>query len=129
MRCGLERRLELWSAAARCGHTKPFYRRIVIRRNAIREFRNAFPCDEGPHYLLRDRDYAFPGLVETVAAMEIQEGLTAPQSPWQNAYVERLGKHRVHSWSRNRCGDDLFHGRHVEHDCTSIEMTRDSIGV
>ncbi len=36
-------------------------------------FRNAFPCDEGPHYLLRDRDHAFPGLVETVAAIEIQK--------------------------------------------------------
>src|SRR5258705_13037749 len=34
MRCALDRRLERWSAAARCAHTKPVYRRIVIRRNA-----------------------------------------------------------------------------------------------
>jgi putative transposase len=54
------------------------------------QFRNAFPCDEGPHYLLHDRDHAFAGVAATVAAMEIQEVLTAPQSPWQNAYVERF---------------------------------------
>src|SRR5258705_335830 len=39
-----------------------------------------------PRYLLRDRDHAF----DHVSTMGIQEVLTAPRSPWQNAYVERF---------------------------------------
>ena len=50
------------------------------------QFRDAFPWDEVPRYLLRDRDHAFDG-VNTIG---IQEVLTAPGSPWQNAYVERF---------------------------------------
>ena len=51
----------------------------------------AFPWDTTPRYLLRDRDgsYGEP-FPQTARAMEIQEVLTAPRSPWQNAYVERL---------------------------------------
>jgi putative transposase len=51
----------------------------------------AFPWDEGPRYLVRDRDRisgaAFP---QWVWHMGIAEVLIAPQSPWQNPYVERL---------------------------------------
>ena len=50
------------------------------------QFRDAFPCDEVPRYLLRDRDHAFDHL-KTIG---IQEVLTAPGSPWQNASVERF---------------------------------------
>jgi putative transposase len=52
--------------------------------------RNAFPNDERPSYLVHDRDGAFTGIADTLAAMQIQEVLTAPRSPWQNAYVERF---------------------------------------
>jgi putative transposase len=51
----------------------------------------AFPWDQAPRYLLRDRDGCYGGQFrETAIAMGIHEVLTAPQSPWQNAYVERL---------------------------------------
>jgi hypothetical protein len=48
------------------------------------------PWDEVPRYLLRDRDHAFDELGATAHAMGIHEVLTAPRSPWQNAYVERF---------------------------------------
>ena len=53
-------------------------------------FRNAFPEDHAPRYLLHDRDAAFTDAVSTIGAMQIHEAVTAPRSPWQNAYVERL---------------------------------------
>jgi putative transposase len=54
------------------------------------QLRNAFPYEECPAYLLHDRDGAFTGFAGTLAAMQIQEVVTAPRSPWQNAYVERF---------------------------------------
>ena len=51
----------------------------------------AFPFDTAPKYLLHDRDgiYGFD-FQRRVATMGIEEVLTAPRSPWQNAYVERI---------------------------------------
>jgi putative transposase len=54
------------------------------------QLREAFPEDAAPRYLIRDRDDAFAGLEPTASGMGIQEVLTAPRSPWQNAYAERL---------------------------------------
>ena len=55
------------------------------------QFREAFPWDTAPHYLLRDRDRIFgTEFVEQVKAMGIQQMLSAPRSPWQRAYVERV---------------------------------------
>ena len=54
------------------------------------QLREAFPWDGSPRYLLRDRDHAFHAWANTATAMDIQELLTAPRSPWQNAYVERF---------------------------------------
>jgi transposase InsO family protein len=52
---------------------------------------DAFPWETAPRFLLRDRDGSYGGaFMQTAKAMEIQEVLTAPRSPWQNAYVERL---------------------------------------
>jgi transposase InsO family protein len=51
----------------------------------------AFPWDSAPRYLLHDRDGSYGEKFHEAAAwMGIREVLTAPQSPWQNAYVERL---------------------------------------
>lgn len=51
----------------------------------------AFPFDEAPKYLLRDRDGIYgKEFVARVHGMGIKEVLTAPHSPWQNPYVERL---------------------------------------
>ena len=51
----------------------------------------AFPFDTAPKYLLRDRDriYGFE-FRKQVEAMGIKEVLSAPRSPWQRAYVERV---------------------------------------
>ena len=51
----------------------------------------AFPEDTAPRYLLRDRDGIYGHeFRERVDGMGVQEVLTAPRSPWQNAFAERL---------------------------------------
>lgn len=55
------------------------------------QLREAFPFDQIPRYLLRDRDSIFGGeFRKEVTAMGIQEVLSTPRSPWQRAYVERV---------------------------------------
>ena len=54
------------------------------------QLREAFPCDSAPRYLIHDRDSAFHAWRTTIEALGIEEVLTAPRSPWQNAYAERL---------------------------------------
>jgi putative transposase len=51
----------------------------------------AFPFDTAPKYLLRDRDrtYGFE-FRKQIEIMGIEEVLSAPRSPWQRAYVERV---------------------------------------
>ncbi len=51
----------------------------------------AFPYDEAPKYLLRDRDGIYGDwCVQRVKSMGIKEVLLAPRSPWQNPYAERV---------------------------------------
>jgi transposase InsO family protein len=51
----------------------------------------AFSWGEAPRYLLRDRDHVYgAAFQQRVQHMGIEEMLTAPRSPWQNPYVERL---------------------------------------
>jgi hypothetical protein len=58
-----------------------------------RQIKEAFPFDEAPRYLIRDRDGAYgPCMGESLKSMGVEEVLTAPRSPWQNPYVERLFK-------------------------------------
>ena len=53
--------------------------------------REAFPWGTAPRYLIRDRDGAYgQSFRSTVTAMGVEEVVTAPRSPWQNPYVERL---------------------------------------
>jgi len=54
------------------------------------QLREAFPWDEAPRYLLRDRDAASQAWAPTAKAIGIDEVITAAHSPWQNAYAERL---------------------------------------
>lgn len=56
-----------------------------------RQITEAFPWDTAPDYLIRDNDGAY-GEVFTrqLRAMGIRDRPTAPRSPWQNAYVERI---------------------------------------
>jgi transposase InsO family protein len=51
----------------------------------------AFANRDTPRYLIRDRDRVFGNEVSRrLEALQITEVLTTPQSPWQNAYAERL---------------------------------------
>ena len=51
----------------------------------------AFPFDDAPRFLLRDRDGIYGNVFRRrVENMGIEEVLIAPRSPWQNPFVERL---------------------------------------
>jgi len=55
------------------------------------QFREAFPWDHPPRFLLRDRDSIYGSAVRrTVQGMGLEEVLTAPRAPWQNPFAERL---------------------------------------
>jgi hypothetical protein len=71
----------------------------------------AFPWETAPRYLLRDRDAIYGGeFRRRVASMDIEEVLTAPRSPWQSPYVER-----VIGSIRRECLDHVvvLHERHL----------------
>ena len=51
----------------------------------------AFPEDQAPRYLVRDRDGIYGEYFQKrVQGMGIREILTAPRNPWQNPYAERI---------------------------------------
>jgi transposase InsO family protein len=51
----------------------------------------AFPDDTAPRYLIRDRDQIYGVCFRNHSKdMDITEVLTAPRSPWQNPFAERL---------------------------------------
>jgi putative transposase len=51
----------------------------------------AFPDDTAPRGLMRDRDAIYGDVFRRrVAGMGITEVISAPSSPWQNPYAERL---------------------------------------
>ena len=51
----------------------------------------AFPNDEAPRFLIRDRDGIYGRYFqERVAGMGIEEVVCARRSPWQNPYAERV---------------------------------------
>ena len=55
------------------------------------QVREAFPEDRAPRYLIRDRDGVYGDQFrDRVREMGLTEVLTAPRSPWQNAFAERL---------------------------------------
>jgi transposase InsO family protein len=52
---------------------------------------DAFPWDEAPSHLIRDRDGAFgQAYTRGIRALGIRDHPTAPRSPWQNGDAERL---------------------------------------
>jgi putative transposase len=58
---------------------------------AAHQLREAFPWESAPRFLVRDRDRIFGrDFVDQVKVMGIKEALSAPRSPWQRAYVERI---------------------------------------
>ena len=56
-----------------------------------RQITEAFPWNEAPRYLIRDRDNVFGAIVtRRLRAMGMRDKPIAPASPWQNACAERL---------------------------------------
>jgi putative transposase len=76
------------------------HRRRVIHFNVTahptsewtaQQMAEAFPWDTAPPYLLHDHDSIYRGSFrQRVQGMGVREVLTAPRSPWQNPYAERL---------------------------------------
>jgi transposase InsO family protein len=51
----------------------------------------AFPFDSAPRHLIRDRDGVYgQNVVDTLQTLNIEQIVTAPRSPWQNGYCERV---------------------------------------
>jgi len=56
-----------------------------------RQLTEAFPWNEAPRYLIRDRDQIYGAVVtRRLRAMGIRDKPIAPASPWQNGFAERL---------------------------------------
>jgi len=71
----------------------------------------AFPFDSAPRYLVRDRDGIYGAAFRRrVHSLGLEEVLTAPRSPWQNPYAERLI-----GTLRRECSDNVIvlHERHL----------------
>ena len=74
----------------------PFKSKLRLAANptaewVARQITEAFPWDEAPHYLVRDRDRIYGSVVtRRLRAMGIRDKPTAPASPWQNGFAERL---------------------------------------
>ena len=50
-----------------------------------------FPFDTAPRFLIRDRDSTYgPLVLDTLDILDIEQVITAPRSPWQNGYCERV---------------------------------------
>jgi transposase InsO family protein len=78
---GLERRRLVWTDVT----ANPTAEWIA------RQITEAFPWDEAPRYLIRDRDTSYGAAVtRRLRAMGIRDRPITPRSPWQNGHVERL---------------------------------------
>jgi hypothetical protein len=56
-----------------------------------RQITEAFPWADAPQHLIRDRDRIYGTIVtRRLRAMGIRDKPTAPASPWQNGFAERL---------------------------------------
>jgi transposase InsO family protein len=82
---------------------------INVTRNptaewVARQITEAFPWDYAPKYLLRDRDQIYGAVVtRRLRPMGIRDQPTAPASPWQNSFAERLI-----GLIRRECLDHIF---------------------
>ena len=69
---------------------------INVTRNptaewVARQITEAFPWDEAPGFMIRDRDRIYGTIVtRRLRAMGIRDKPIAPASPWQNGFAERL---------------------------------------
>jgi hypothetical protein len=67
-----------------------------------RQVTEAFPWDEAPRYLIRDRDRAYgAAFTHRLRAMGIRDKPIAPGSPWHNGLLDTVngaGLSRGHEW-------------------------------
>jgi hypothetical protein len=85
---GLRSAFEPSNLRAACG-TRPGWSRAGPHWPPRRE--PCGPIDDRSRRLLRDRDKSYgPAFRHRIRAMGVTEVITAPRSPWQNPYVERL---------------------------------------
>ncbi len=64
---------------------------FLIAEGIAHQITDAFPWNEAPDYLVRDRDASYgQAVTRRLAAMGIRDHPTAPRSPWQNGHAERL---------------------------------------
>jgi len=69
-----------------CGSVSP-----RIRLQIANQITEAYGWEQAPRYLIRDRDGAYGEVfIRRLRSMGIRDRPTAPRSPWQNAYAERL---------------------------------------
>jgi transposase InsO family protein len=77
----LDRRDIIWIGVT----TNPTQERVA------RQITEAFPWDDAPRYIIRDRDRIYCIVVtRRLRAMGIRDKPTAPASPWQKGFAERL---------------------------------------
>ena len=61
------------------------------QERTMQQLREAFPWDQAPRYLPRDRDAIYGSEFAAITkGMGVEEVVTAPRAPWQNPFVERL---------------------------------------
>src|ERR1019366_1299446 len=99
------------------GHDRRKIIRVAVTEHPTaawlsRQVTEAFPWDTAPRYLLRDRDSSYGAdFCRRVDAMGITQVVTAPRSPWQNPYVERV----IGSIRRGRLDQHvIFNTRHFK---------------
>ena len=83
-----------WKSRRQCvgrPHVDNEIRKLVWRQLSWPQLVEAFPFDSAPRYLLRDRDAIYGEKVQRrIKSLGIEEVVTAPRSPWQNPFVERI---------------------------------------
>jgi putative transposase len=58
---------------------------------SVLQLLHAFPFDSAPRYIVRDRDCIYGEVVQRqLKELGTQQVLSAPRSPWQSPYIERL---------------------------------------
>src|SRR6266852_509890 len=94
-----------------------------------RQMTEAFPWDDAPKYLIRDRDRIYGAVVtRRLRAMGIRDKPNAPASPWQNGFAERL----IGS-IRRECLDHIVvfgeaHRRRIHDDTVAADRDRAALG-
>ena len=85
--CSMFSSSSVWTAGTWCGSMS----QQTLRLNRSPPTNRAFPWDEAPRYLIRDRDWIHRAVIRRrLRIMGIQDKPTAPSSPWQNGFAERL---------------------------------------